>query len=58
MQNTDCMLDMPETTQRVSIENVDKIRKIGVMGDTFDSVLSKLIDEHYELEKLKSGKKH
>jgi hypothetical protein len=48
--------NMADTTQRVSIENVDKVKKIGTMGDTFDSVLSRLIDEHYELEKLKSKK--
>ena len=56
MQNTDCIFDMPDTTQRVSVENVDKVKKIGTMGDTFDSVLSRLIDEHYELEKLKHKK--
>jgi len=47
---------MPDTTQRVSVENVDKVKKIGTMGDTFDSVLSRLIEEHYELEKLKHKK--
>lgn len=48
--------DMADTTQRVSVENVEKIKRIGAMGDTFDSVLSRLIDEHYELERLKKKK--
>jgi hypothetical protein len=48
---------MPDTTQRVSVENVRRVQKIGGMGDTFNTVLSRLLDEHDELEKLKSKKK-
>jgi len=45
--------DMADTTQRVSTKTLEEVKKIGQMGDTFDSVILRLIKEHYELETLK-----
>jgi hypothetical protein len=47
---------MADTTQRISTETLDRIKEIGRMGDSFESVIQRLIDEHYELQALRMKK--
>lgn len=45
--------DMPKVTLKIEESTREKVRDLGKMDDTFDSVISRLVDEHFELQKLK-----
>lgn len=45
--------EMTKATLKIEERTRDKLKKLGTMSDTFDSVICRLIDEHYELEELK-----
>lgn len=56
MAENDTVTDMASKdniTQRVSPETMKKIKEVGKWGESFDEVVSRLCDEHEELEKLK-----
>jgi len=38
------------TTQRLSISTLARVRSFGKMGETFDQVLDKVLDKNEELE--------
>lgn len=44
---------MPKVTLKIEESTREKVRDLGKMDDTFDSVISRLVDEHFELQKLK-----
>ena len=50
--------DMPKATLKIEVSTRDRLKQIGSMDDTFDSVICRLLDEHEELKNLreKSGK--
>lgn len=56
MAESDIVTDMakvPNITQRVSPETMEKIKLVGKWGETFDQVVSRLCDEHNENERRK-----
>ena len=36
---------MPNTTQRLDIDTLNRVRKYGKMGESFDEALSKVLDK-------------
>jgi len=50
--------DMPKATLKIEASTRDRLKLLGSMDDTFDSVICRLLDEHEELNTLreKSGK--
>lgn len=50
--------DMPKATLKIEATTRDRLKQLGSMDDTFDSVICRLLDEHEELKALreKSGK--
>lgn len=49
---------MPKATLKIEATTRDRLKQLGSMDDTFDSVICRLLDEHEELKALreKSGK--
>lgn len=41
------------TTIKLSKETLERIKKIGNMGESYEDVIKKLIDEHIKLKKHK-----
>jgi hypothetical protein len=41
--------DMPKATLKIEVSTRDRLKKLGNMEDTFDSVICKLLDEHDEM---------
>ena len=39
------------TTQRLADSTLERLRKLGKMGDSFDDVLDKVLDRYEHLEK-------
>ncbi len=48
--------DMPKATLKIEVSTRERLKKLGSMEDTFDSVICKLLDEHEELVKKQSKK--
>ena len=47
MANTDnSELDMPKATLKIETSTRERLRLLGSMSDTFDSIINRLIDEH------------
>jgi len=44
------MLDMAQSTMKISKETLCRLRKQGRMGDTFEDVVSRLLDSDEEIE--------
>jgi len=42
---------MPNTTQRLDLSTLNRVRKYGKMGESFDDALSKVLD------RIEAGKK-
>jgi hypothetical protein len=42
---------MPKATLKIEVSTRDRLKKLGSMEDTFDSVISMLLDEHDERKK-------
>jgi len=40
---------MPKATLKIEVSTRDRLKKLGNMEDTFDSVICKLLDEHDEM---------
>jgi hypothetical protein len=45
--------DMPKATLKIEVSTRERLRKLGSMDDTFDTVICMLLDEHD-----KKGKVH
>ena len=45
--------DMPKATLKIEVSTRERLKKLGSMDDTFDSVICKLLDEHDERENQK-----
>lgn len=43
--------DMPKATLKIEASTRDRLKKLGNMEDTFDTVICRLIDEHEEHQK-------
>lgn len=41
------------TTIRINSTTHDKLAQLGHWGETLDDIVNRLIEEHYELERLK-----
>jgi len=48
--------DMTKATLKIESTTRDRLKKLGSMDDTFDSVICRLLDEHEENLKKKSKK--
>jgi hypothetical protein len=44
------------TTIRIRNEVHDGLAQVGHWGETMSDIIQRLIDEHYELERMKQGK--
>ena len=44
------IIDGVNTTQRLSISSLNRVRSFGRMGDTFDEALDKVLSKNEELE--------
>ena len=44
---------MPKATLKIEVSTRERLKKLGSMDDTFDSVICKLLDEHDERENQK-----
>jgi uncharacterized protein Veg len=42
---------MPKATLKIEVGTRDRLKKLGSMEDTFDSVICMLLDEHDERKK-------
>lgn len=49
-------VDMPKATLKIEVSTRERLKKLGCMEDTFDSVICRLLDEHIELEEMKKKK--
>jgi len=47
------VLDTPKATIKIEARTRDRLKALGRMDDTFDSVIAQLIDEHEEHQKEK-----
>lgn len=39
-------VDMPKATLKIEESTRDRLKKLGTMEDTYDTVINRLIDEH------------
>jgi len=44
---------MPKATLKIEVSTRDRLKRLGSMDDTFDSVICRLLDEHEELKILR-----
>ena len=52
METTENVLsDMPKATLKIEVSTRDRLKKLGSMEDTFDTVIVMLLDEHDQKEK-------
>jgi len=47
---------MPKATLKIEVSTRERLKKLGSMEDTFDSVICKLLDEHDQMVKKQSKK--
>lgn len=48
---------MPKATLKIEVSTRDRLKQLGSMDDTFDSVICRLLDEHEELKNLRENTK-
>ena len=44
-------VDMPKATLKIEESTRDRLKKLGTMEDTYDTVINRLIDEHEQNKK-------
>jgi len=49
-------VDMPKATLKIESSTRDRLKKLGSMEDTFDTVICRLLDEHDAVEASKKKK--
>ena len=56
MGKTSVTVIMPKITMKIDQKTRDDLRSLGAMGDSFDSVIRKLIDYYRTTNKKKPGR--